>query len=148
MNNQFLKRLASAFISGCLLLSGQAVFADTNADNVFAVPTISENRASENENVRIIVELKEEPLLAYGAAIHTYAAASDFLSSKEAKEIEQSLAQNRTAVKKALVKNGVDLTVTHEYSAVINGFSVEASVSDLQAIKETDGVKDAFIAEF
>lgn len=88
MNNQFLKRLASAFISGCLLLSGQAVFADTNADNVFAVPTISENRASENENVRIIVELKEEPLLAYGAAIHTYAAASDFLSSKEAKEIE------------------------------------------------------------
>ena len=30
----------------------------------------------------------------------------------------------------------------------MNGLAVEANVADLDAIKQTDGVKDAFVAEF
>ena len=41
----------------------------------------------------------------------------------------------------------MDLQVNREYSAVINGFSVTAAYGDLEAIQNTDGVKDAFVAE-
>ena len=42
----------------------------------------------------------------------------------------------------------MDFIVKCEYSAVMNGLSVEADIDDLNEIKETDGVKDAFVAEF
>ena len=42
----------------------------------------------------------------------------------------------------------MDFTVKREYSTIMNGLAVEANVADLDAIKQTDGVKDAFVAEF
>lgn len=146
MNNIFLKRIASAFVSACLLVSGSAVFADAN--DLFAMPSNDINKSGENGNIRIIVELNDAPLLSYGEKISTYSNVSDFLASNEAKGIEQKLAQNRKAVKKAFVQSGMDFTVKREYSAVMNGLAVEANIADLTAIKETDGVKDAFVAEF
>ena len=146
MNNKFLKRIAASFVSACLLISGSAVFAETN--DIFAMPSDYINKADEIENVRIVVELEDAPLLSYGGKISTYSSVSDFFASNEAKGIEQKLEQNRIAVKKALVKSGMDFTVKHEYCAVINGLSVEADIADLEAIRKTDGVKDAFVAEF
>lgn len=145
MNNKFLKRITSAFVSACLLISGSAVFADEN--DLFAVPS-SQVKASESENVRIIVELEDAPLLSYGEKIGTYSSVSDFLASNDARSAEQNLEQSRKAVKKALVKSGMDFTVKCEYSAVMNGLAIEADISDLEAIKEADGVKDAFVAQF
>lgn len=146
MNNNFSKRIVSAFVSACLLVSGSAVFAETN--DIFAMPPDDINKSGENENVRIIVELDDAPLLSYGGKIGTYSNVSDFLASNEAKGIEQRLEQSRKAVKKALVQSGLDFTVKREYSAVMNGLAVEADIADLEAIKETDGVKDAFVSEF
>lgn len=146
MNNKFFKRIAAVFVSACLLVSGSAVFAETN--DIFAMPSDSACKTDESENVRIIVELEAAPLLSYGGKISTYSSVSDFLASNEAQGIEQRLEQNRRAVKKALVKSGMDLTVKREYSAVMNGLALEADIADLDAIKETAGVKDAFVAEF
>ena len=146
MNNKFLKRIASAFVSACLLVSSSAVFADAN--DIFAMPSNDINKSGENENIRIIVELEDAPLLSYGEKISTYSNVPDFLASNEAKRIEQKLEQNRKAVKKAFVQSGMDFTVKREYSAVMNGLAVEADIADMKAIKETDGVKDAFVAEF
>ena len=146
MNNNFSKRIVSAFVSACLLVSGSAVFAETN--DIFAMPPDDINKSGENENVRIIVELDDAPLLSYGGKIGTYSNVSDFLASNEAKGIEQRLEQSRKAVKKALVQSGLDFTVKREYSAVMNGLAVEADIADMEAIKETDGVKDAFVSEF
>ena len=146
MNNNFSKRIVSAFVSACLLVSGSAVFAETN--DIFAMPPDDINKSGENENVRIIVELDDAPLLSYGRKIGTYSNVSDFLASNEAKGIEQRLEQSRKAVKKALVQSGLDFTVKREYSAVMNGLAVEADIADLEAIKETDGVKDAFVSKF
>lgn len=146
MNNNFFKRIASAFVSACLLVSSSAVFAD--ASGIFAMPSNNINKGGKNENIRIIVELDDAPLLSYGGKISTYSSVSDFLASNEAKAMEQKLEQKRKAVKKALVQSGMDFTVKREYSAVMNGLSVEADISDLETIRETDGVKDAFAAEF
>lgn len=146
MNNKVLKRIASVFVSACLLASGSEVFADT--DGIFAAASDSFENAKRGENVRIVVELEDAPLLSRGKAVSTYASVSDFLASDEAKKMEQRIEQNHKAAKKALVASGLDVTVRREYSAVINGLAVEANASDLQSIKETDGVKDAFVAEF
>ncbi len=42
----------------------------------------------------------------------------------------------------------MDFTVKREYSTIMNGLAVEANIADLEAIKQTDGVKEAFVAEF
>ena len=146
MKNLFFKRIASAFVSACLLVSSSAVFADTK--ELFALRSNSSHKSGQQETVRVIVELDDAPLLSYGAKIGTYSSVSDFFASNEAKGIEQKLEQNRKAVKKALVQSGMDFTVKCEYSAVMNGFAVEAEMADLEAIRETAGVKDAFVAEF
>lgn len=146
MKNLFFKRIASAFVSACLLVSSSAVFADTN--ELFALRSKSNHKSGQQETVRVIVELDDAPLLSYGAKIGTYSSVSDFFASNEAKGIEQKLEQNRKAVKKALVQSGMDFTVKCEYSAVMNGFAVEAEMADLEAIWEIAGVKDAFVAEF
>ncbi len=146
MNNKFFKRIAASFVSACLLISSSAVFAEAN--DLFAMPSESISKAGENEQVRIIVELEDAPLLSYGEKISTYSGVSDFLASNEAQGIEQKLEQSRKAVKKALVQSGMDFTVKREYSTVMNGLAVEADLADIEAIRETDGVKDAFVAEF
>lgn len=146
MNKKFFKRIAASFVSACLLISSSAVFAEAN--DLFAMPSDSISKAGGNEQVRIIVELEDAPLLSYGEKISTYSGVSDFLASNEAQGIEQKLEQSRKAVKKALVQSGMDFTVKREYSAVMNGLAVEADIADLEAIQETDGVKDAFVAEF
>ena len=42
----------------------------------------------------------------------------------------------------------MDFTVKREYSTIMNGLAVEANVADLDAIKQTDGVKDDIDAEY
>ena len=61
MNNQIFKRIATAFVSVCLFISGSGVFAETN--DIFAVPSNDINKSGERGNVRIIVELDDTPLL-------------------------------------------------------------------------------------
>ncbi len=145
MKNKFSKRIVSAVLSACLIMSGMPVSAD---NDIFAVSSGSIGKNGENKNIRIIVELEDAPLLSYGGKISTYSSVSDFLASDEAEGIERKLEQERKTVKKALLRSGMNLTVKREYSAVINGLAVEADIADLNAIRETEGVKDAFAAEF
>ena len=149
MNNNFSKRAAAAFLCACLFLGSVPAYAAADSSGgLFSAPKNIAAKAAENENVRIIVELEDAPLLSYGGQISTYSNVSDFLASDEAKSIEQKLESERKAVKKSLARSGMDLTVLREYSAVMNGLAVEADIDDLDAIKETDGVKDAFVAQF
>lgn len=138
--------MISAFISAFLIISNSAVFAETN--DIFVSLSDCISKSDENKDTRIIIELEDSPLLSYSEKINTYSNVSDFLSSKEAKEIEQRLEQNRKSVKKSLVQSGMDFTVKREYSTIMNGLAVEANIADLEAIKQTDGVKEAFVAEF
>ena len=102
MNNQIFKRIAAAFVSVCLFISGSGVFAETN--DIFAVPSNDINKSGERGNVRIIVELDDTPLLSYEGKISTYSSISDFLASGEAKGIEQRLEQKTQGCKKSAWK--------------------------------------------
>ena len=102
MNNKFFKRTISAFISAFLIISNSAVFAETN--DIFVSPSDCISKSDENKDTRIIIELEDSPLLSYSEKINTYSNVSDFLSSKEAKEIEQRLERIASLSKKALFK--------------------------------------------
>lgn len=107
---------------------------------------VTEQFAPEDE-VRIIVELEDAPLLDEQVAMRAYSSAGDYLNSDEAQSHEAALASARKRVTRAMNTSDMDITVEREYSAVINGMSVLAQAGDLEAIQEMDGVKEAFIAE-
>ncbi len=98
----------------------------------------------DDETVTFIVEVEGDALLASDEAAELGA---DYIATAEAQEREQSLLQTQANVqssikKEAKVKGGIGYT----YTAVFNGFSIEASKSKLDSIKAIDGVKNVYIA--
>ena len=145
---QKLKRYTAAILSSCILLSGfPAVYAQNNSQTLFQPirGEIGGTAVTGQERVRIIVELEEKPLLAYRNEISTFSSAQDFMESTFAKEVEKNNTENRKRVKNTFMRSNMDIQIEREYSTVLNGFSVEANLGDLQAIRETDGVKNAFV---
>ena len=134
-----------------MLLSGfPAVYAQDDSQSLFQPirGEIGGAAANESDRVRIIVELEEEPLLAYHSEINTFSSVQDFIESDAGKEIEKTNAENRKRIKNSFMRSNMDIEIEREYSSVLNGFSVEANYGDLQAIKETEGVKNAFVESF
>ena len=114
---------------------------------IFQKEEITPTGLRANDQVRIVVELEDAPLLANTRALQAYKTASDYLTSSQAKSREKTLSTRREQVIRSLNRSGMDLQVKQEYSAVFNGFAVTAAYGDLEAIQNTDGVKDAFVAE-
>ena len=114
---------------------------------IFQKEEINPKGLRANDQVRIVVELEAAPLLASSQAVQAYGSVSDYLSSAQAQRQEASLSAQRSRVIRTLERSGMDLQVNREYSAVLNGFSVTAAYGDLEAIQNTDGVKDAYVAE-
>ena len=56
---------------------------NADANDIFAMPSNDINKSGENENIRIIVELEDAPLLSYGEKISTYSNVPDFLASSQ-----------------------------------------------------------------
>ena len=106
-----------------------------------------ESGLRDSDQVRVVVELEDAPLLGDVQALRAYDSASDYLASPQAQRREAALSAQRSRVIRKLERSGMDLEVDREYSAVFNGFAVTAAYGDLEAIQETDGVKDAFVAE-
>lgn len=107
------------------------------------------NQTDTSGKVKIVVELEDQPLLSYESKMRSHSSAADFLDSDEAHMLEVQLTRQRKQVEKAVISSleSSGGLVEHEYTAVMNGFSVEADAGDLDAIRQTAGVKNAFIAE-
>ncbi|MBP3362021.1 MAG: S8 family serine peptidase [Clostridia bacterium] len=151
MVNKFLNRSLGWVLSVCMLFSGVTATASQSENtNLFQPGENHEQnlRTEENEQVRIIVELEEAPVLSYSGKMRAFSSNADFFRSDAAQEIESVLAENRKIVEKSLMRSDMDITINREYSAVLNSFSVYADIDDLEAIKNTEGVKNAFAAGF
>ena len=114
---------------------------------IFQKEEINPQGLRANDEVRIVVELEDAPLLASAQAVQSFDSASDYLSSAQAQRQAATLGVRRRQVIRTLERSGMDMQVNREYSAVFNGFSVTALYGDLEAIQNTRGVKDAFVAE-
>lgn len=156
MKRQFSKILNLAARRGLAAVLGLSLICALSvpsvlADNysIFDLPADKEIMRSpaNRDRVKIIVELEDKPLLAYDSSISLYSTTSEFLQSDEAENISKATEKKLKTVEKKLLRSDMDISVDREYSAVINGFSVEADYDDLESIQNTDGVKNAFIAE-
>lgn len=99
-----------------------------------------------DERVRIVIELKDAPLLD-SHKVSQYASVTDFLDSNAAQSAELKLERARKAVKSQLATKLDDVEVRYEYTTVFNGLSVEADYADLETIQDLPGVKDAYVSQ-
>ncbi len=131
-----MKRIAKILVSSAAALS--------MASSAFAAVPIGGTAYIDDETVTFIVEVEGDALLASEEASEL---GTDYINTDEAKEQEQQLLKTQAAVKSSIKKEAkVKSSVGYTYTAVLNGFSIEAPKSKLDEIKAIDGVKNVAIA--
>ena len=148
-----LKRLIGIVLSVCMSFGGIAIQAAPQEEKdggLFGQSEVYEDfhNIQQDERVKIIVELEDAPVLSYKNKIKAFSSNAEFFKSDTAQELERSLEESRKNIVKSLTRSDMDITVDREYSAVLNGFSAYVDLGDLDAIKNTDGVKNAFVVGF
>ncbi|MCC8160158.1 MAG: S8 family serine peptidase [Oscillospiraceae bacterium] len=126
------------------LISAAAVLA-LAANTAFAAVPKNAVLADEDETVTFIVQVEGDALLATQEAAEL---GTDYLKTDEAEAKETALLKTQSQVlgkiqSKAKVESGVKYT----YTAVLNGFAIDAPKSKLEEIKAIDGVKNVTIAK-
>ncbi len=106
---------------------------------------IPENRYAKDDQVTFIVEVEGDPVLSgkEAAAIGT-----DYLSDDSALEKEKSILQAQSVVVSSIEnKTKTEVTPDAVYTLLFNGFAIKSSYSDMEKIKEIEGVKNVYISE-
>ncbi|WP_346878248.1 S8 family serine peptidase [Clostridium sp. UBA7791] len=98
-----------------------------------------------DDEVTIIVELEDKPLIEYYSAEKTSDNVSSFITSAKSQGINNKLLKEQEVVTKRILKE-VPIVVEQEYTVVMNGFSLTAKYGDLDTIKAVKGVKNAFVS--
>ncbi|MCC8160157.1 MAG: S8 family serine peptidase, partial [Oscillospiraceae bacterium] len=101
--------------------------------------------ADEDETVTFIVQVEGDALLAGEEAAEL---GTDYLETDEAAEKETALLKTQSQVLgKIQSKAKVESDVKYTYTAVLNGFAIDAPKSKLNEIKAIDGVESVIISE-
>lgn len=95
--------------------------------------------ADEDGNVRIIVELEQEP--AIENATSKGIRFKEMEPSTRRSLVESNLAAQQE-VKEAIVSQTGTIEVEQQFTTVVNGFSATVNVEDIDAIQQTTGVKE------
>ncbi|MCD8048144.1 MAG: S8 family serine peptidase [Clostridia bacterium] len=131
--NKVLKALIS--VAAALSLCANTAFA--------AVPTAGAKVYDDDEIVTFIVEVEGDALLASEKAAEM---GVSYLETEEAAAKETALLKTQAQVQsKIKSKAKVSNSVGYTYTAVLNGFSIEAPKSKLDDIKAIDGVTNVVI---
>ncbi|MCD8048143.1 MAG: S8 family serine peptidase [Clostridia bacterium] len=131
---KFFKTLISA--AAALSLCANSAFA--------AVPTAGDKVYEDDEIVTFIVEVEGDALLASESAAEM---GVSYLETAEAAAKETALLKTQAQVQSEIKSTAkVSNNVGYTYTAVMNGFSIEAPKSKLDDIKAIDGVTNVVIA--
>ena len=115
----------------------------------FTVPQTSyagqiSHGAKDDEEVTIIVELDNKPLISQYRTLGESQSFDTFANSAKGRQTANAvLAAQNKAVKSAEMITGNE--IESRYKNVMSGFSIKAKKSDLTKIKNLPGVKTAFI---
>lgn len=86
----------------------------------------------DDKEVRIIVELKEQPVLAEYGQYNAKAS--------------QALEVYQTEVQDDIAQSSIDLTYEHQFTNAVNGFSATTTLADAKRVEKLPEVKRVFIA--
>ena len=99
-----------------------------------------------DEEVSIIVELEDKPLLDYFSEDNVAKDIKSFISSEKGQAINNEIISDQVGIKEKIL-NEISGTLEQEYTVVMNGFAVKTKYSQLNKIKAIDGVKNAFVSK-
>ncbi|WP_331836758.1 S8 family serine peptidase [Erysipelothrix piscisicarius] len=132
----------------------------TPVDDISIVQAILDEEATDVEEeaskvsvdpsdpVDIIVELEARPILDYENEIHRVGSLGAFSETKQAQDLEENLIKSHdVVVDKISEVIQKDVEVERNFTRVMNGFSLRASLDDLNLIKDIEGVKSAFVSQ-
>lgn len=92
----------------------------------------NENRYADDDVVRVIVTLREQPAM---LAMNGQAEAQAVRVQRE-----------QSSVQRAMTRKGVDYTVKYSFDTLLNGFSCDVAYGDLDAIAGLSGVEAVYVA--
>ena len=128
------KRIFSVLISTLLLLTATVSYA--------AVPTLVPAFQEENEPVTLIVEVEGGTLFDNG---HTF---ENYLGTKNAVSTEKKIRSMQLDVLDEIGESVAPRAeIGYVYTAVFNGFSIEAPENSVDEIKALPGVKNVYVAK-
>lgn len=107
------------------------------------IETAKKANIKETDQVRIIVELEDKPVIAY--AIQQGVELED-LNRSFSKQVSDDLNNTMDTVQKEIKSEGVDIEYHYEFVNVFNGFSATVTLEDAQKIETLPNVKKVFIA--
>ncbi|WP_243414859.1 S8 family serine peptidase [Sporosalibacterium faouarense] len=101
------------------------------------------NSLKENDQLRIIVELKEEPVIQYateeGVKVNQ-------LSSSKVESITKNLIQAQKELKNQIKSESINIEYHNQFVNVVNGFSATTTYSEAKRIEKLPNVKSVTVA--
>ena len=96
------------------------------------------DRVDPNTEVEFIVELQEAPL---ADSLPAGMKLADYLDTHKGSVQADAIGQQQAVMAAAVEKAADDISITHRYQVVLNGFAVTASYGDKAALEAVPGVK-------
>ncbi|WP_132996442.1 S8 family serine peptidase [Sporanaerobacter acetigenes] len=94
-----------------------------------------------NKEVRVIVELKDEPVIS-----HSQGEKYTRMSETAINRIEKNLIDTQKYVEKDLSEKNIKMDYINSFTVAFNGFSGTVKKDDIEAIKRNSNVKNVYIA--
>ncbi|RSK28653.1 lactocepin [Bacillus sp. HMF5848] len=95
------------------------------------------------EKVRVIVELDQEPGIAYAKKANKK---FGDLSDAEKATLQNKALRQQSYVKQDMNNSKIDITYKESFTTIFNGFSGEVSAQDVAKIKQLPNVKNVYVA--
>ncbi|MGK4044326.1 S8 family serine peptidase [Heyndrickxia oleronia] len=129
-----IKRSAAILLIFLLAFSSTALGASPKV----ASPQTGKIKASNNENVRVIIELKDDPKI--NIATEKGMKFSE-LNEKTKEELENDAIKSQNKVKTQISEQKVNAKFLHNFTTVVNGFSAEIKQGDIAKVEKIPNVK-------
>ena len=144
------KYLLSIVLIMVLIVSNSAIVFGINIDsnNPYVIKSKLEKdlvrqSINLNDEVRIIVELKQEPIINYATKI---GCSLNELNEKKVMDLTNTLVKEQEDLKASIKSKNVDIKYHNEFINVFNGFSATVLASDALKIEKLQNVKRISIA--
>lgn len=103
---------------------------------------LPEHQFDENEDVRVIIQLKEKPAISYVEGIEKYTS----LSETKRASLESNILNTQRAVEYDLSNKGIKLNVENRMTVAANAFSAIVKGSEIEKIRVNEEVENVFIS--
>ncbi|WDV45032.1 S8 family serine peptidase [Clostridiaceae bacterium M8S5] len=124
--------------------SGEQPNLDTSQFNLNSEVFEKSNlKLSDEENVRLIVELTEKPVITHATEAHKKV---NELPKRTLKSITQKIITQQRVIKNLLASKNYNIKYHKDFKNVFNGFSCTTKAKEVKNLKKIPGIKNVYVA--